>query len=83
MNRSSESRLSWTSNLTKRIISLGQHRVREGAERRAANIACWVQAFSGVAKNGRNLSMRFADVIPHQGRADLIYAGHSSTGPAI
>ncbi len=56
--------------LTKRIISLGQHRV-ERVLSDGANIACW-GSFSGVAKNGRNLSMRFADVYRiREGRIDL------------
>ena len=56
--------------LTKRIISLGQHRV-EKVLSDGSNIACW-GSFSGVAKNGRNLSMRFADVYRlKEGRIDL------------
>jgi ketosteroid isomerase-like protein len=56
--------------LTKRIISLGQHRV-ERVLSDGANIACW-GSFSGVAKNGGNLSTRFADVYRiREGRIDL------------
>ena len=55
--------------LTKRIISLGEHRV-EKVLSDGANIACW-GSFSGVARNG-NLSMRFADAYRiRKGRIDL------------
>jgi ketosteroid isomerase-like protein len=46
--------------LTKRIVSLGQYCV-EKVLSEGANITC-SGSFSGVAKDGRNLSMRFADV---------------------
>lgn len=56
--------------LTKRIISLGHHHV-EKVLSDGANIACW-GSFAGVAKSGRTLSMRFADVYRlREGRIDL------------
>jgi ketosteroid isomerase-like protein len=56
--------------LTKRIISCGEHLV-EKVLSDGANVACW-GSFSGVAKNGRNLRMRFADVYRiREGRIDL------------
>jgi ketosteroid isomerase-like protein len=56
--------------LTKRIISFGQH-VVENVLSDGANVACW-GSFSGIAKSGKNLSIRFADVYRiREGRIDL------------
>ena len=56
--------------LTKRIISLGQQLVEKMLSD-GVNIAYW-GSFSGVVKNGRDLSMRFADVCRiREGEIDL------------
>ena len=56
--------------ITRRIISLGQHCI-EKVLSDGVDIACWGR-FSGVAKSGRSLSVRFADVYRiREGRIDL------------